>query len=199
MLHPRLPPLVRALPHVEALSLFRAEEGQEEKDARQGLGLVTMDEAQPAANAATPSATANAAEGVAVDATPGVPPLAGSQAAPPGLAAVTAAHAVAAAEQSANGATRANVTSTAAPLGNVQAVSTDTPQATHSRLSGPSTLPRAPEPLPSPSRIVPSVAAARVSPQVPAEPRTVPAPVQDEEDEDEPMPGIDLGSDSEEE
>lgn len=39
LLHPRVPPLVRSLPHVETLSLFPAEEGQEERDARQLLGL----------------------------------------------------------------------------------------------------------------------------------------------------------------
>ena len=39
LLHPRVPPLVRSLPHVEALSLFHAEENQEERDARQSLSL----------------------------------------------------------------------------------------------------------------------------------------------------------------
>lgn len=41
LLHPRLPPLVRPMPHVETLSLFRAEESQEEADVRQSLGLAT--------------------------------------------------------------------------------------------------------------------------------------------------------------
>ncbi|KAG5650306.1 hypothetical protein H0H81_012673 [Sphagnurus paluster] len=39
LLHPRVPPLVRSLPHVESLSLFRAEEPQEEIDIRKKLGL----------------------------------------------------------------------------------------------------------------------------------------------------------------
>ncbi|KAG6868167.1 hypothetical protein C0993_006835 [Termitomyces sp. T159_Od127] len=39
LLHPRVPPLVRSLPHVESLSLFRVEESQEEFDIRKGLGL----------------------------------------------------------------------------------------------------------------------------------------------------------------
>ncbi|RDB22742.1 Pre-rRNA-processing protein rix1 [Hypsizygus marmoreus] len=39
LIHPRVPPLVRSLPHVEALSLFRAEEPQEEIDVREELGL----------------------------------------------------------------------------------------------------------------------------------------------------------------
>lgn len=38
-MHPRVPPLVRSLPHVESLSLFRAEEPQEEIEAREELGL----------------------------------------------------------------------------------------------------------------------------------------------------------------
>ncbi|KAJ7721169.1 rRNA processing/ribosome biogenesis-domain-containing protein [Mycena maculata] len=40
LLHPRLPPLVRSLPFVESLSLFRAEESQEEADACESLGLI---------------------------------------------------------------------------------------------------------------------------------------------------------------
>ncbi|KAJ7178937.1 rRNA processing/ribosome biogenesis-domain-containing protein [Mycena filopes] len=40
LLHPRLPPLVRSMPPLESFSLFRAEESQEEIDARQTLGLV---------------------------------------------------------------------------------------------------------------------------------------------------------------
>jgi len=39
MLHPRVPPLVRSLPHVESLSLFRAEESLDEIDTRGALGL----------------------------------------------------------------------------------------------------------------------------------------------------------------
>ncbi|KAF8076598.1 rRNA processing/ribosome biogenesis-domain-containing protein [Lyophyllum atratum] len=39
LIHPRVPPLVRSLPHVESLSLFRAEESQEEAGIREELGL----------------------------------------------------------------------------------------------------------------------------------------------------------------
>jgi hypothetical protein len=42
LLHPRVPPLVRSLPHVESLSLFRAEESQEESEAREALDLTTL-------------------------------------------------------------------------------------------------------------------------------------------------------------
>ena len=44
LLHPRVPPLVRSLPHVEMLSLFREEEGDEELGMRKSLGLATADE-----------------------------------------------------------------------------------------------------------------------------------------------------------
>ncbi|KZT72556.1 hypothetical protein DAEQUDRAFT_704985 [Daedalea quercina L-15889] len=44
LLHPRVPPLVRSLPHVEMLSLFREEEGDEEMGMRKALGLATSDE-----------------------------------------------------------------------------------------------------------------------------------------------------------
>lgn len=46
LLHPRLPPLVRPMPPVDALYLFRAEENQEEADLRRELGLETT-EAEP--------------------------------------------------------------------------------------------------------------------------------------------------------
>ncbi|KAG7096761.1 hypothetical protein E1B28_004173 [Marasmius oreades] len=39
LLHPRLPPLLRSQPQVEALSLFRSEESEEEAVERQRLGL----------------------------------------------------------------------------------------------------------------------------------------------------------------
>jgi hypothetical protein len=39
LLHPRVPPLVRSLPHVESLSLFHTEESQDEAEAREILDL----------------------------------------------------------------------------------------------------------------------------------------------------------------
>ncbi|KAF8204795.1 rRNA processing/ribosome biogenesis-domain-containing protein [Pholiota molesta] len=43
LLHPRVPPLVRSMPHVEALSLFKAEESQEEAEALAALEAKPMD------------------------------------------------------------------------------------------------------------------------------------------------------------
>lgn len=39
LLHPRLPPLLRPLPHVKGLALYRVEEGEEESDLRKYIGL----------------------------------------------------------------------------------------------------------------------------------------------------------------
>lgn len=44
LLHPRVPPLVRSLPHVELLSLFREEEGDEERGMRKTLRLANAEE-----------------------------------------------------------------------------------------------------------------------------------------------------------
>lgn len=39
LVHPRVPPVVRSLPHVESLALLREEESQEEAEVRKTLGL----------------------------------------------------------------------------------------------------------------------------------------------------------------
>lgn len=64
LLHARGPPLVRPLPHVEALSLFRAEESNEELAARTSLALTTIYDAnimdvvaEPFIGASTPEPT----------------------------------------------------------------------------------------------------------------------------------------------
>nr|GAT59990.1 predicted protein [Mycena chlorophos] len=75
LLHPRLPPLMRSMPGVEALSLFRAEESQEESDLLRSLGLVSADppkmEAEPVASV-VPHATPTSQQ----PSTPQLPPLA---------------------------------------------------------------------------------------------------------------------------
>ncbi|KAL4241842.1 Pre-rRNA-processing protein RIX1 [Abortiporus biennis] len=47
LVHPRMPPLIRSLPQVESLSLFQRDESQEEIDARKALQLGTMDDIVP--------------------------------------------------------------------------------------------------------------------------------------------------------
>jgi hypothetical protein len=43
LLHPRVPPLVRSLPHVESLSLFRTEESVEEQGIRESFRIGVID------------------------------------------------------------------------------------------------------------------------------------------------------------
>lgn len=45
LLHPRVPPLVRSMPHLEALSLFKAEQSQEEIDILTALEMKATDAA----------------------------------------------------------------------------------------------------------------------------------------------------------
>ncbi|KAL0949320.1 hypothetical protein HGRIS_009395 [Hohenbuehelia grisea] len=47
LLHPRLPPLLQAVPYLEDLSLFRVEESQEETDVREALNISTGNVAAP--------------------------------------------------------------------------------------------------------------------------------------------------------
>ncbi|KAI0677400.1 rRNA processing/ribosome biogenesis-domain-containing protein [Trametes maxima] len=56
LLHPRVPPLVRSLPHVEMLSLFRAEESHEESSTRTNVGLGVVEEGPDVSDAAVLSA-----------------------------------------------------------------------------------------------------------------------------------------------
>lgn len=42
LIHPRVPPIVRLMPHVEALSLFKAEESQEEAETLSSLGMADL-------------------------------------------------------------------------------------------------------------------------------------------------------------
>lgn len=46
LLHPRVPPLVRSMPHVESLSLFKAEEPQDEAEVLSTLGLTSIHASQ---------------------------------------------------------------------------------------------------------------------------------------------------------
>ena len=47
LLHPRLPPLVRPLPPMENISLFRVEESEMERELRTMLGLATPEDPEP--------------------------------------------------------------------------------------------------------------------------------------------------------
>ncbi|KAG2154981.1 rRNA processing/ribosome biogenesis-domain-containing protein [Suillus bovinus] len=82
LLHPRGPPLVRPLPHVEALSLFRAEESNEELTARKSLALATINDgnimdvvADPIMMTSTPESTQPVSTHLPIP-TPKITPLA---------------------------------------------------------------------------------------------------------------------------
>lgn len=47
LLHPRLPPLLRSLPPIEAVSLFRTASAKEDRAVRDTLGMGTIEDVQP--------------------------------------------------------------------------------------------------------------------------------------------------------
>lgn len=54
LLHPRLPPLVRPLPPLENISLYRIEEGEAERELRAMLGLASPGDPEPVVFAEEP-------------------------------------------------------------------------------------------------------------------------------------------------
>ena len=85
LLHPRLPPLVRSMPHVESLALTRAEESQEETEALSALGVESVHsketcdqdvEMKDCQSMVAPTAYTHSH---ATPTTPGNPPIAQSQ------------------------------------------------------------------------------------------------------------------------
>lgn len=180
LVHPRVPPLVRALPHVEALALFQAEEGDEEADIRRGLGVAAVDEPmlppiakpievstpvlvapKPSAPIATPLLVAQANEVSALPPSKGSV-LFGTAPAPAAAQTMFSTNAV-------------------APAPVPQAVAT--PQHEAAPVVAPGVSQTGPAPAVPPSFV----------------PETFTyAPMQEDEDEDEPMPSIDVDSDSDE-
>lgn len=204
MLHPRFPPLVRALPHVESLSLFRAEEGSEEKQTRLEAGLVTLEDIRETEAVPTPMSI-----------TPGsVPPtIARSQ--PFQIVQTPSSLYTLGDSATPSLATPHVVGPGTGPLAvssvsfNASDPTGEVPTVIHTHVTKPpfpppppatSSLPAPPDPLPSSATIAPAVSVPQMSSIAVVEPRATSAAVQMnvEEDEDEPMPGIDLGSDSEE-
>lgn len=192
LLHPRVPPLVRSLPHVEMLSLFRAEEGEEEMDVRKRVGLMVLAEPviQPdVAERLTPhveqSNTSNTPRNL-----PEAERNTGSSAAqelelvsmqvdvPPARTPAVLPH-LAQLQQS--------IQLQAAPILTVHRSDAHNP------------LPPPPESLSSSSTVLRSPLTVAAIPSTTASITPTAVPTGDEEDEDEPMPTIDLGSDSDSE
>ncbi|CDO76547.1 hypothetical protein BN946_scf184982.g6 [Trametes cinnabarina] len=193
LLHPRVPPLVRSLPYVEMLSLFRAEESREETDARMTLGVDVNEERslmQPAASEKImpPEDDQRAAGAPAVQA-------GNNGGAPPTQASGNISMQVDEAPQ--HGSTIAVSESTFKPAAPI-------PPVLHAGLSAAQTsqppqtsLPPPPDPLPTRNAAFGAGSATTLStPVTSAAPGVL--PIADDDDE-EPMPTIDLGSDSESE
>ncbi|TFY78724.1 hypothetical protein EWM64_g5294 [Hericium alpestre] len=176
LLHPRVPPLVRSLPHIDSISLFRAEEGDEERDIRETLGLGVTGCAEPAkeVDVQGPSGDVHMLEEPASVPTLNKPAFVPS-AVPVPIASSWARPASAAPP----------ATAQADPPTSVPGVSSTQPH------------------IPPPSRPSPSEPAPSAFPQPPKEtprplaPKTYSNLLPVEDDEDEEMPSIDMGSDSE--
>ncbi|KAJ3551411.1 hypothetical protein NM688_g4721 [Phlebia brevispora] len=187
-LHPRAPPVLRALPHAENLTLFRAEESQEECDIRRALCIGTMDElALQAPVQETISTTPGPTIVTSTEPTEKPPPQPCAEPAeqflsvPPLSVVPLLQRSIDVSRPSARVVTEIQATR--------PAESGPTPRKTG--------VPVSVQPPPRPveasslSARQPTVASAEA-------PAAQPIPiVVDEDDEDEPMPSIDMGSDSE--
>ena len=197
LLHPRVPPLVRSLPHVEMLSLYRAEEGEEEVDARQGAGLATIDEydfGEPnvAAGSQIQKALSNA-----LHQAPDSARIPGPSA--PQESNVTAMQVDA--TPTASSALSVSRTSAHAIALKPPSQTTLEPPTRLSLAQPSSPPPPPPDPLPSSTAALGLRSIASTTSTIPAITPVAPvaAPAREEDDEDEPMPAIDMSSDSESE
>ncbi|KAH9899725.1 rRNA processing/ribosome biogenesis-domain-containing protein, partial [Cubamyces lactineus] len=195
LLHPRVPPLVRSLPHVEMLSLFRAEESQEEADARTAAGVVVVEEHRPRRSNAIenypPLVDQTARESA---------PLAGVDEMANGASQALRTQDTSSAAMQVDDAPQINptvVNTAPAPSDgpahrNLTTLHGSRGTATEVHLP-PTSLPPHPDPLPTSSVALPRPVTSSTTPVTSVVPGVVPA---GEDDDDEPMPTIDLGSDS---
>ncbi|EJF56606.1 hypothetical protein DICSQDRAFT_71225 [Dichomitus squalens LYAD-421 SS1] len=193
LLHPRAPPLVRSLPHVELLSLFRAEEGEEEADTRRRVGLHVLDERSDRLPDATGSQTPHEAEWTRLQ--PSVPQAARSPGAPSAqepYGTVAMQVDVSPLAPTAGQASRDPPSSAGLERSQPPTSFAHKQSATHRTAQSP--LPP-PDPLPSNSTAL-SLESKPAS-DLPVTQAT--APLMEDDDDDEPMPTIDLASDSESE
>ncbi|KAI0320268.1 rRNA processing/ribosome biogenesis-domain-containing protein [Amylostereum chailletii] len=178
LLHPRIPPLLRSLPHVEALSLFPAEEGEEEKAVRDALKIATTKEAELVSVAtAPPSAQIHAPDNQDLIPAKIHDALANSfatfsQSMGPTMASVSSTEPALPAALSVKGAEP--------PFSETFEDSDSIPPNFRTKITATKT-----DALPVPHPALPSHNFSLV------------APIDEDKDEDEEMPSIDMGSDSE--
>ena len=203
LLHPRVPPLVRSLPHVEMLSLFRAEEGEEEKENRKRIGLGVPDEQESGQPAVDDSQTQPSAGRINVPHAQGS--LTGQAAKSTGepltqelntmamQVDVPAAALTTASPRMSSSSAPSSLSHPAGPLGQ------PTHHATTSIPTTANTLPPPPDLLPSnPVAVFPQSTTTPIPPVINVTPASAPRG-EEIDDDDEPMPTIDLRSDSESE
>ncbi|KAI0650589.1 rRNA processing/ribosome biogenesis-domain-containing protein [Trametes meyenii] len=196
LLHPRVPPLVRSLPHVEMLSLFRAEESQEESDTRTNVGLGVVPDESDIAELLAPTVNVLPRETLAE-----VAEATRNASRPQVQAQKYAAMQVDVAPPAAPSAVVAKVAEPSIPSAlAVPAM----PPAAASTLENfhvpPSSLPPPPDPLPSSTAASgPRSTTIPAPPTTPTAPPPMPTEEEADDDDDEPMPTIDMGSDSDSE
>ncbi|KAH9939977.1 rRNA processing/ribosome biogenesis-domain-containing protein [Amylocystis lapponica] len=190
LLHPRMPPLVRSLPHVEALSLFRAEEGEEERDARTTLALRTPDDISPVVST-------EALESLP----PALPALHASSESPSELAsrAILPLSGVLSSRVSQGRRTPpAQTTSTTSFTSNLNVARSPSNQPQNVVIGPPPIAPlTSPHPHDGASLNAKTPTSMSLTTAIPSDILPVSSEVfMEQDDEDEPMPTIDLGSDS---
>ncbi|KAI0832574.1 rRNA processing/ribosome biogenesis-domain-containing protein [Trametes gibbosa] len=196
LLHPRVPPLVRSLPHVEMLSLFRAEESQEEADARVNIGLGIVDKRVP--GQAELSEDPKSPVSGRTTLPPGAPaprPIEMVQNAEASLAQEQTAMQVDVAPPGRSNAVGAKVAEPSVRNGSTTSRTVD--DVAQPCQLPPTSLPPPPDPLPTRNAALGTRSTTTTVPPVTGA-TAAPLPAGDD-DEDEPMPTIDLGSDSDSE
>ncbi|KAL1760148.1 rRNA processing/ribosome biogenesis-domain-containing protein [Schizophyllum commune] len=175
LLHPRLPPLVRPLPHVDALTLFAGEESAEEKRTRIDMGFSMSADAPTAVSNEANEASAMEQD-QPVDTAPAAAPHASATfMQPPALKTYPSAPPIA----------------TMPPPTSAQAEPAYVPASSTAAALAPAALPLAPAPPKAPMGVITGTSTSR------AEAQTEVVSMAVDEDDDEEMPEIDMSSDSE--
>ncbi|KAL1708625.1 rRNA processing/ribosome biogenesis-domain-containing protein [Schizophyllum commune] len=175
LLHPRLPPLVRPLPHVDALALFAGEESAEEKRTRLDMGFSMSADASTSTSNEANEASAMEQDQLVDTAPAAAPPASATFLQPPALKTYPSAPPIA----------------TMPPPAPAQAELAYVPTSSTAAALAPAALPLASAPPKSPMGVITGTSTSR------AEAQTEVVSMAVEEDDDEEMPAIDMSSDSE--
>lgn len=196
MLHPRAPPLIRALPHVESLSLFQAEESQDELETRSKMGIVTLNDVLQPTPATTEVPAGHVSTATAHAPTPPPAPtpvpLPG-RALPinnPSFVGIPQTQVIAASDTAAEPSVKMTQQAPRSLIDSTQTVPAPHQEPPHVAVFSPREVPV--EAVTSLAAMGPPTSVLQAA----AAPVQVAQAVAMEEDEDDPMPGIDMDSDS---